>query len=94
MLAGGRVFPWREPQPGREMPPRCKVTRIHRQGHRDRGDRSDARDRREQSTDRIDLMLVEKPPIQFRDFGVEVSNMLAHLSEHRPCRDRNCLVRG
>ena len=37
------------------MPPRFKVTRIHCQGHRDRGDRPDARDRREQPTDRIDL---------------------------------------
>jgi hypothetical protein len=44
------------------MPLRFKVTGIHRQGHRDRGDRPDARNRREQLTVRIDLMLVEKSP--------------------------------
>ena len=50
--------------------------------------------RREQSTDRIDLMLVDEPSGQCLDFAIGFSNEFAHLSKHRPRGDRNCLVRG
>ena len=39
------------------------------------------------STDRIDLMLVEKLPIQFLDFGVEVSQLLLDRLQVRPFVD-------
>ena len=41
MLAPRGMLPWRQPEPGREMPPALEVCRVDRQRHGDRGDRPD-----------------------------------------------------